>query len=36
MNSVVVRGSDPDRPTIEEDPVFAIPFLPSLGVRFRF
>jgi TonB dependent receptor-like, beta-barrel/TonB-dependent Receptor Plug Domain len=36
INSVVVPGSDPDRPTIEEQRVFAIPFLPSLGVRFRF
>lgn len=36
INAVLVPGSDPDRPTVEEEPVFAIPFLPSLGVRFRF
>jgi hypothetical protein len=36
INAVVVPGAAPDRPTIEEEPVFAIPFLPSLGVRFRF
>ncbi len=36
INSVVVSGPDPDRPTVEQEPVFAIPFLPSLGVRFRF
>jgi hypothetical protein len=36
INTVVVPGSDPDRPSVEEQPVFSIPFLPSLGVRFRF
>jgi hypothetical protein len=36
INTVLVRGPDPERPVVTEEPVLSLPFVPSLGLRFRF
>jgi hypothetical protein len=36
INSIVSRRPSELRPAIVEQPVLGVPFLPSLGLRFRF
>jgi hypothetical protein len=36
INSVVTRQPEAERPVVVEERVLGIPFLPTLGVRWRF